>query len=66
MGKRSPNCFLLFCKDMRDEVRKNNPTKTNAEITAELGILWRKVDKNQRQMYINKATKLKEVCSYII
>jgi len=39
--KRALTAFILFCKDGREEVKKNNPSLKATEILSELGKMWK-------------------------
>ena len=46
---RSINCFLLFCKDNRDELL--DVGGSNAEVTSVLGAMWRKLPGEEKEKY---------------
>jgi hypothetical protein len=39
--KRAPSAFLLWCKDLRKELREQNVGKKNVEISVLLGERWK-------------------------
>ena len=60
--KRPKSAYLLFCSDMREQVKSENPTYKPTEVTSRLGILWNKLknsdkasDKKKMETYVNAA-----------
>ncbi len=58
--KRPLSSYMLFCKDKRDEVKKENPELKSTEITKKLGELWRGLSEKKKKKYTDMAAKLKE------
>lgn len=64
MAKRY-NSFVLFCKQHREHYKMIFPDKSNSEITTMLSSLWKSLDQNEKQYYIEKAADMRKVCSEI-
>ena len=48
---RKLNSFMLFAKEKRESVKKNNPTAKVTEIAKKLGELWRALSNSEKQKY---------------
>ena len=48
---RKLNAFMLFAKEKRESVKKNNPTAKVTEIAKKLGELWRALSNSEKQKY---------------
>ena len=59
-AKRSPSAYMLFCKDFREEVKKENPDMKFGDITKTLGQMWRDLGSKKKKKYTEKAAELKE------
>ncbi|KAH0790200.1 HMG box family protein [Histomonas meleagridis] len=57
---RPPNAFILYSQAMRAEVRQNNPTLSNIEISKILGKMWKEVSNEVKLQYKQQAAKLQE------
>lgn len=55
---KAPSTFLLFTKDNRAELHRRNPSWTPAQVSQELGILWRALDEVERSKYAQRVTTL--------
>ena len=58
--KRPLTTYLLFCKEYREKVVKENPDKTTQEIGMILGATYRKLKTEERAKYQKDADKLKQ------
>ena len=58
--KRPLTTYLLFCKEYRQKVVKENPGKTTQEIGMILGATYRKLKTEERAKYQKDADKLKQ------
>jgi hypothetical protein len=58
--KASVNSFILFCRDNRDDVKKENPTLKSSEITKKLGEMWKSSDPDLIEEYKEKSKEDKE------
>jgi len=57
--KRSPSSYMLFCKDFREEVKKDSPDMKFGDITKALGQMWRDLSDKKKKKYSLKAAELK-------
>eukprot|EP01092_Planopodium_desertum_P005596 TRINITY_DN23452_c0_g2_i2.p1 TRINITY_DN23452_c0_g2~~TRINITY_DN23452_c0_g2_i2.p1 ORF type:complete len:355 (-),score=9.02 TRINITY_DN23452_c0_g2_i2:64-1128(-) len=57
--KRPMNSFLLFSNEQRPILQAENPDKSNAEISKLLGSKWKSMSVDKKQIYIDKAAKIK-------
>jgi len=55
--KRSSGPFALFLKSKFSEVKKNNPSKKNAEIFKEVGQMWRNASTEEKKKFSEVATE---------
>jgi len=53
--KRTPSGYILFCQDMRSEVKGENPNMTPTQITSKLGELWRELSDSEKAKYMAKS-----------
>lgn len=58
------NCFLLFCKENRESLRRRHPSLNNSDITSKLGEEWRSMSSINKDEYKRKASLLKKVSFY--
>ncbi|KAI7883194.1 HMG-box [Lichtheimia hyalospora FSU 10163] len=58
--KRPPNGYLLFNRDMRRKLLEKSPKMTVAEISKEIGDMWKQLPKNQREWYMQQAALIKQ------
>ena len=58
--KRPPNSYLLFCLEKREDLRNQNPTLSNVEISRMLGELWKKLKESERRPYKDRAKILQD------
>ncbi|CEF61909.1 High mobility group box domain-containing protein [Strongyloides ratti] len=57
--KRPPNCFLLFSKDRKKHLIRENPNKTLREVSTMVAEAWYNLSKEEKQPYIDEAERLK-------
>jgi len=50
----APAAYILFCKDERPKIRKENPELSFADIARELGRRWKSADDEVKLFYNNK------------
>jgi len=48
--KRSKSSYLWFCSEERDKIKKEKPTLSAKEITAELGTKWQSLKSNNPEL----------------
>jgi hypothetical protein len=58
--KRSLTTYMLFCKDHRAQVMKENPGKQVPEIGKTLGSMYKKLSLKEKDPYVKEAQNLKE------
>lgn len=58
--KQPLNGYVRFLNERREQVRQENPSLSFTEVTKLLGAEWTKLDKDQKQMYLDEAIKDKE------
>ncbi len=58
--KRPLTTYMLYCKDMRQEIVKENPDKSVPEIGKILGQKYHKLSKSEKDSYVITAQRLKE------
>ncbi|KAI8966997.1 high mobility group box domain-containing protein [Mycotypha africana] len=58
--KRPPNAYLLFNRDMRKKLLNSSPKMSVAEISKEIGETWKALLSEERQLYVNEASMLKQ------
>lgn len=58
--KRAPTSYLLFCKEKRPEVKKNNPELKATELLKVFGEMWRKVPESEKDKYRKMSQEAKE------
>lgn len=58
--KRPPSAFLNYCQKRRAELKKQNPTVCNTDISKLLGKEWKKAPAQVRQPHIDKEAKERE------
>ncbi|KAH0785112.1 HMG box family protein [Histomonas meleagridis] len=59
-ARRPPNAFILYSQAMRSEVRQQNPSLSNIEISRILGKMWKEVPNDTKLQYKQQAAKLQE------
>ena len=55
---RPPNAFILYSQAMRSEVRQQNPSLSNTEVSRILGKMWKEVPNEVKLQYKQKAAAL--------
>ena len=50
-GKRAPGPYMVFCKEMRPKIVKENPAFTFGEVGKALGAAWGKLSDAQKAKY---------------
>ncbi|KAJ3253307.1 FACT complex subunit [Boothiomyces macroporosus] len=58
--KRAMTSFLYFCRDYRGKIKEKNPGMSLGEIGKELGIQWKNVSAEEKQIYEDLANQDKE------
>ncbi|KAF5897331.1 Transcription factor SOX-30, partial [Clarias magur] len=56
--KRPMNAFMIWARTQRPILAKANPNASNAEISEQLGIEWRKLSEEQKMVYYAESRKL--------
>jgi len=56
---RPPNCFMIFSQENRPAIQVEFPKMSNSEISKLLGERWRFLHPNKKNVYRQKAEKLK-------
>lgn len=59
-SRRPPNAFILFSQVMRSQIRSENPTLSNTEVSRILGKMWKEVPNDQKVQYKQKAAQMQE------
>ena len=59
-ARRPPNAFILYSQTMRTQVRSENPTLSNTEVSSLLGKMWKDVPNDVKLQYKQKAQALQE------
>uniref|UniRef100_A0A0K0EU91 Sex-determining region Y protein n=1 Tax=Strongyloides venezuelensis TaxID=75913 RepID=A0A0K0EU91_STRVS len=57
--KRPPNCFLLFSKDRKKHLIRENPSKTLREVSTMVAEAWYNLSQEEKQPYVDEAERLK-------
>lgn len=57
---RPPNAFILYTQAMRSEVRQENPSLSNTEVSRLLGKMWKEVPNDIKLQYKQRAAKMQE------
>jgi transcription factor SOX7/8/10/18 (SOX group E/F) len=57
---RPSNAFILYSQAMRPTARQRNPSLSNTEISAILGMMWKEVPSDVKLQYKQKAAVLQE------
>ncbi len=57
--KKAKNSYFLFCEDMREQTKKNNPELTNKQLLTELSRLWSELKVNNIEEYKKYEEKAK-------
>lgn len=55
-----PTAFIIFSQTMRPEIKKQNPELSFVEISHEIGNLWRNLDADDKQPYIDAHLQYKQ------
>lgn len=55
------NCFLIFCRERRNEFRVRFPSLNNSDITSKLGEEWRSMSAANKAPFKKKASTLRKV-----
>ena len=68
--KKNCSSYIFFCKDMRENVKSENPDLKGTEITKEIANMWKKLEEDDKGPFIEKAEAdkqryLDEMKSYI-
>ncbi|KAJ3317940.1 FACT complex subunit [Boothiomyces sp. JEL0866] len=58
--KRAMTSFLYFCRDYRGKIKEKNPSMSLGEIGKELGLQWKNVSAEEKQIYEDLANQDKE------
>ena len=61
--KRPLNCFMLYSKIVRPKIRKDNPGKTQNEISSILGKQWKTLSPSEKEKYKDGSMALKKIHS---
>ena len=59
-SRRPPNAFILYSQSMRTQVRSENPSLSNTEVSSLLGKMWKDVPNEVKLQYKQKAQALQE------
>ena len=59
-ARRPPNAFILYSQAMRTQVRQENPTLSNTEVSSLLGKMWKEVPNETKLQYKQQAQQLQE------
>ena len=59
-ARRPPNAFILYSQTMRTQVRQENPTLSNTEVSSLLGKMWKEVPNEAKLQYKQQAQKMQE------
>ena len=65
--KKVSSAYIFFCKDMRDNIKDNNPDMDSKDVTRELGRLWKdeyKDNAKKSAIWFTKADEDKERFAY--
>ena len=57
---RPPNAFILYSQAMRTQVRQENPSLSNTEVSRLLGKMWKEVPNEIKLQYKQKAAAMQE------
>ena len=57
---RPPNAFILYSQTMRSQVRQENPSLSNTEVSRLLGKMWKEVPNEIKLQYKQKAAAMQE------
>lgn len=57
---RPPNAFILYSQAMRSQVRQENPSLSNTEVSRLLGKMWKEVPNDIKLQYKQKAAAMQE------
>jgi transcription factor SOX7/8/10/18 (SOX group E/F) len=58
---RPPNAFILYSQAMRSQVRQENPSLSNTEVSRLLGKLWKEVPSDIKLQYKHRAAATQEI-----
>ncbi|KAB0346068.1 hypothetical protein FD755_024284, partial [Muntiacus reevesi] len=58
--KRTLSGFFLFCSEFCPKIKSTNPGISTGDVAKKLGEMWNNLSDSEKQLYINKAAKLKE------
>jgi high mobility group protein B2 len=58
--KKPKSAYILFCMDMRESVKEQNPNMKATEITSKLGDMWNKLSDDKKEKYAHQASADKE------
>lgn len=50
-GKKAPGPYMVFCKEMRPKIVKENPSYTFGEVGKALGAAWGKLSDKEKAKY---------------
>lgn len=56
--KRPMNCFMVWSREKRYHILKENPGINNAEVSKALGAAWRKLSEEDKEPYVEEARRL--------
>ena len=54
--KRPRSAYIIYCNDMREEVKKANPNAKHADFMQLVGQMWSNLSPNRKQEYNDKAS----------
>ena len=56
---RPPNCFMIWSRYMREKIYLNKPQLNNADISKQLGLLWKNMTVEEKFPYVIEANRVK-------
>ncbi|KAJ3031201.1 high mobility group box 3 [Rhizophlyctis rosea] len=57
--KRPANAYLLFRKDVREEVIRNNPGRSSQDLSKIIGQMWRNMSEAEKEVYNDRSKVLR-------
>ncbi|KAJ9090412.1 High mobility group [Entomophthora muscae] len=58
--KRPMNAYLLFNRESRPKLLQENPKLTTSELSREIGIRWKAMKFEERQVYVERAAQMRQ------
>lgn len=55
--KKGSSAYIWYCKKIRPQVKKENPTNSPKEITSKIGAMWKNLNEEEKIPYVDLATK---------